>query len=140
MKNARLLLALLALSACGSQGVLSQAAVDQARAQGAAPDLIYVVDLPGYELAEQSIGAVGDEGFGAFYVSSEGKQVQLRVDRGAFNDALCGERPVTDAEPTDAPVQCARDEAGWYRQAAGRHEYVTVRGDAFTSWPASSPT
>jgi len=130
MKNTPLLLALLALSACGTQGALSQEAIDQARVQGAAPDLIYVVDLPGYELAEQSVGAVNEEGFGAFYVSPDGKQVQLRVDRDEFSDALCATRPVTDAMPVDAPVRCSRDEVGWYRQAAGRHEYAAVRGDA----------
>ncbi|MFF4615225.1 hypothetical protein [Nonomuraea jabiensis] len=34
---------------------LSRAALDQARRQGAAPELMYVVDLPGYEVAEQSV-------------------------------------------------------------------------------------
>ncbi|MEV4835237.1 hypothetical protein AB0K05_11980 [Nonomuraea sp. NPDC049486] len=131
MKKAPLMVALLAVSACGAQGVLSQAAIDQALGQGTDPELIYVVDLPGYELQEQSVGAVGEEGFGAFYVSRDGRQVQLRVDRGAFDDAVCRERPVTDAEPVDAPVRCTPDEGGWYREAAGRHEYVAVKGDAF---------
>ncbi|WP_084962457.1 hypothetical protein [Thermoactinospora rubra] len=124
------LAAVLALSACGSQGAVSQAVIDQARAQGVAPDLIYVVDVPGFELNEQSVGGVGEEGFGAFYVSPDGKHVQLRVDRGSFSDTLCPDRPVTDAEPVRAPVRCSRDEAGWYRQGGGRHEYVAVRGDA----------
>ncbi|MFG1943968.1 hypothetical protein [Nonomuraea sp. NPDC048826] len=131
MKKAPLLAAALAVSACGTQGVLSQTAIDQALGQGADPALIYVVDLPGYELQEQSVGVVGDEGFGAFYVSPDGKQVQLRVDRGAFDDAACWERPVTDTDPTDASVRCVRDDVGWYREAAGRHEYIAVKGDAF---------
>ncbi|MDA0635160.1 hypothetical protein OUY22_17210 [Nonomuraea sp. MCN248] len=131
MKKASFLAAILAVSACGTQGALSQAAIDQALRHGTAPELIYVVDLPGFELQEQSVGGVGEDGFGAFYVSPDGKQVQLRVDRGVFDDEVCEERPVTDAEPVDAPVRCARDEVGWYREAAGRHEYVAIRGDAF---------
>lgn len=125
-----ILLGLAVLSGCGTEGALSQAALDQARAQGVAPDLIYVVDLPGYELAEQSIGGVGDEGFGAFYVSPEGGQVELRIDRGTFSDALCADTPVKDAEPT-AAVRCERDEVGWYRVAGGRHEYTAVSGDHY---------
>lgn len=119
-------LAALALTACGSPGA---AAVDQASARGVAPDLVYLVDMPGYELAEQSIGVINDEGFGAFYVASDGKRVQLRVDRGQFSDALCAARPLTDVESADASVRCARDEVGWYREGGGRHEYIATRGD-----------
>ncbi|WP_326823391.1 hypothetical protein [Streptosporangium sp. NBC_01756] len=117
------------VSGCGSEASLSQDALDRVRAQGVAPDLVYVVDLPGYELAEQSIGGVGEDGFGAFYVSPEGRQVELRVDRGTFGDALCADTPITDAEPPTAPVRCERDEAGWYRRGGGRHEYTAVRAD-----------
>ncbi|RVX41404.1 hypothetical protein EDD27_3931 [Nonomuraea polychroma] len=130
LRSVRLGIVAFVVAGCGSQGALSQALIDQARASGAAPDLIYVVDLPGYELAEQSVGGINEEGFGAFYVSPEGKQVQLRVDRGTFSHALCPDRPVTDADPVGSPVQCSRDEVGWYRQAAGRHEYIAVRDDA----------
>ncbi|MFI6812379.1 hypothetical protein ACIBG7_08225 [Nonomuraea sp. NPDC050328] len=130
LKSVGLGIVVLAVAGCGSGGALSQALIDQARAAGVAPDLIYVVDVPGYDLVEQSVGGVNEEGFGAFYVSPEGEQLQLRVDRGTFSDALCPDKPVTDADPVGSPVQCARDEAGWYRQAAGRHEYVAVRGDA----------
>ncbi|MET8154869.1 hypothetical protein ABZT47_00770 [Sphaerisporangium sp. NPDC005289] len=119
------------LSGCGSQGVLSQTLIDQARAQGAAPDLIYVVDLPGYELAEQSVGVIGEEGFGSFYVSPEGRRVELRVDRGSFSDGQCTGTPITNAEPPTAPVRCDHDEVGWYRQGGGRHEYTAIRGDHY---------
>src|SRR5690606_41783814 len=78
MKNTPLLLALLALSACGTQGALSQEAIDQARVQGAAPGLIYVVDLPGHGLAVQSVGAGRAGGFGALHVSPDGVQRRLR--------------------------------------------------------------
>ncbi|MET8140976.1 hypothetical protein ABZU32_11775 [Sphaerisporangium sp. NPDC005288] len=119
------------LSGCGSEGVLSQAVIDRAHAQGVAPDLIYVVDLPGYELAEQSVGGVGEEGFGAFYVSPDGRRVELRVDRGDFSDGQCADTPISGADPPTAPVRCDRDEVGWYRQGGGRHEYTAVRGDHY---------
>ncbi|WP_214103735.1 hypothetical protein [Acrocarpospora catenulata] len=110
-------------------GPLSQAALDQAYRQGVAPDLMYVVVVKGYEIAEQSVGVIGDEGFGAFYVAKDGRQVQLRIDRGVMTDELCAGLPVTDMEPLTAPVRCERDEVGWYREGGGRHEYVAVHGD-----------
>ncbi|MEV0970767.1 hypothetical protein [Microtetraspora glauca] len=122
------LLVVAGASGCGTGAPLSQALVDRARGQGAAPDLIYVVEIPGFELAEQSVGVVGDEGFGSFYVSPEGGQVELRVDRGTFGDALCAETPLAQAEPGSV-VTCDHDEAGWYRSGGDRHEYVAVRGD-----------
>ncbi|MGW0807665.1 hypothetical protein [Nonomuraea sp. NPDC002799] len=105
------LLALIVLSGCGSASALSQAVIDQATRQGVAPDLMYVVDLPGYELAEQSVGAVNEEGFGAFYTASDGKQVEMRVDRGPYTCA----------------GTCERDGGGWYTEHEGRQEYVAVR-------------
>jgi hypothetical protein len=122
--------ALVVVIAIRSRGTFSQVAIDRVRVQGVAPDLIYVVDLPGYEIAEQSVGVIGEEGFGAFYVSPDGRRVQLRVDRGTFSDAECATTPVADAEPAAALVECDHDEVGWYRQAGGRHEYLAVREDA----------
>ncbi|WP_204077555.1 hypothetical protein [Planotetraspora phitsanulokensis] len=108
---------------------LPAADLERIRAQGVAADLIYVVDVPGYTLAGQSLGVVNEEGFGAFYSSPEGRTVELRVDRGAFGDDMCVERPVHNA--VDAPVTCEHDEVGWYRKAGARHEYIVVRGDHF---------
>ncbi|GGK63660.1 membrane protein [Sphaerisporangium melleum] len=125
------LVMLAALSGCGSEGVLSQPVIDQARAHGVAPDLIYVVDLPGYELAEQSVGGIGEEGFGAFYVSPDGRRVELRVDRGSFSDGLCVDTPIAGVEPLTVPERCDHDEVGWYRQGGGRHEYTAIRGDHY---------
>jgi hypothetical protein len=99
------------LSGCGSGSALSQSVIDQARRQGAALDLMYVVDLPGYELAEQSVGVVGEEGFGAFYSSPGGRQVEMRID--------CG--------PYKCTGTCERDGNGWYTVQDGRQEYVAVR-------------
>ncbi|SDH14705.1 hypothetical protein [Nonomuraea jiangxiensis] len=109
------LLALITLSGCGSGSALSQAAIDQAARQGVAPDLMYVVDLPGYELAEQSVGAVNEEGFGAVYTAAGGKQVELRVDR----------------PPYKCVGTCERDGDGWYTEHEDRQEYVAVRTDHY---------
>ncbi|MEU7000882.1 hypothetical protein [Nonomuraea sp. NPDC046570] len=117
------------VAGCGTGAQLSQAVLDQARLQGVAPDLIYAVELEGYELVEQSVGGVNEEGFGAFYVSPAGSRVELRVDRGRFGDGLCVDTMLKDAEPQTAPVTCERDEVGWYRVGGGRHEYTAVRGD-----------
>ncbi|MGI5487808.1 hypothetical protein [Microtetraspora malaysiensis] len=120
-------LGLLAVAACGTGAPYSQALIERARAQGTAPDLIYAVEVPGFELAEQSVGVIGDDGFGAIYTSA-GRRVELRVNRGTFDDAVCAETPIFDAEPGSA-VTCDRDEAGWYRSGGGRQEYIAVRGD-----------
>lgn len=109
------LLVLIVLSGCGSGSALSQAVIDQATRQGVAPDLMYVVDLPGYELAEQSVGVVGEEGFGAFYTAPDGRQVEMRVDRGPYTCA----------------GTCERDGEGWYTVHEGRQEYIAVRADHY---------
>jgi hypothetical protein len=87
--------------------------MDRARRQGAAPELMYVVDLPGYEVAEQSVGVINDDGFGAVYTSPGGEHVELRVDRGPYVRAGTSER----------------DGGGWYTVNGGDQEYVAVRKD-----------
>jgi hypothetical protein len=54
------ILGLFVLSGCGSETLLSQVVLDQARFYGVAPDLIYAVELEGYELVEQSVGGIGE--------------------------------------------------------------------------------
>lgn len=108
---------------------LSEAVIERLAAQGVDPDLVYTVELPGYELAEQSVGVVGDEGFQAIYVSPEGHQVQLTVDRGQFSDDMCSESPIPNTDPPATPTTCQRDGAGWYRAGGDRHEYVAMRDD-----------
>ena len=72
------------------------------------------------------LGGINEEGFGAFYTSPEGRQVELRVDRGTFDDDVCTGTPVHNA--ADGEVTCSQDDVGWYRVAGGRHEYVALRG------------
>ncbi|MEO3784717.1 hypothetical protein ABGB12_15375 [Actinocorallia sp. B10E7] len=119
-------LGLLALSACGSQ-VLSTAQMERLERDGVDLVLVYLVELPGYTLAEQSLGVIGEDGFGASYTGAGGKVAHLRVERAASADEVCA-GPLLDAPP-DAPVTCVRDDTGWYRTSNGRHEYVAFSGD-----------
>ncbi|MBO4273630.1 hypothetical protein [Microbispora triticiradicis] len=45
-------------------------------------------------MAEQSMGGVGEEGFGVFYTPPGGRQVELRAARGAFGDDVCRSTPI----------------------------------------------
>ncbi|NUW32065.1 hypothetical protein HTZ77_11570 [Nonomuraea sp. SMC257] len=131
-------LAMAVLAACGTQGALSQEVVDRARASGAAPDLIYAVDLDGYQIMEQSAGGVNEEGFGVLYapVKGTGQPVELRVDRGAFDDDVCASTPVSGGDGR-AAVRCERDGDGWYRTDGVRQDYTVVRGDHYVRLAAA---
>ena len=70
-----------ATSACGSDGsggaqAFGAEVMRRLEAEGVAPELVYVVSIPGHEVAEQSVGVRGGEGFGATYVSPDGGQVE----------------------------------------------------------------
>ncbi|MFI6789405.1 hypothetical protein ACIBG4_18985 [Nonomuraea sp. NPDC050383] len=125
------------VTGCGSQGALSQEVVDRARASGAAPDLIYAVELDGYRLLEQSAGGIGEEGYGAYYGADggSGEPVQLRIDRGGFSDTLCATTPVASGPggtgAQGGQVRCERDGDGWYRTDGARQDYTVVRGDHY---------
>ncbi|WP_424533160.1 hypothetical protein ACOZ38_22505 [Sphaerisporangium viridialbum] len=114
------------LSGCGAGVTLSRAQLDDLRSEGVAPDMVYLVDLPGYELAEQSMSVYNEEGFQTYYFSAEGRQVWFGVDRGTFSDAICAAKPLHDAEPLIPPDSCEYDEAGWYRTSGRQHEYAAV--------------
>ncbi|AQS66895.1 hypothetical protein [Streptomyces pactum] len=136
-----LLLAPLLLTACGSEkadadpasgsSTRSAEAADQgeldARAQalGIAPELVYVTEAPGFSLARQSVGVLGDDGFSATWVSGEtGAQLRLSVDRGSITAATCPGQPVGDM--SGERTTCERDGDAWYRTGAGRHEYAVL--------------
>ncbi|MFF3437184.1 hypothetical protein [Streptosporangium sp. NPDC002721] len=116
----------------GSGTSLGEESLDRSLAQGVNPDLIYLVDLPGFELVDMSVGVVGDDGFGADYLSSrgtsEGRRVQLRIHRETFGDALCASTRLSGSVPWTVPLRWERDEVGWYRLGGGRHEYAVLRG------------
>ncbi|MCX4822250.1 hypothetical protein OG883_20640 [Streptomyces sp. NBC_01142] len=83
---------------------------------------IYVTEVAGYDLAKQSVGVSGGDGFSSVYVSRSGGQIRLEVDRGTLTEANCAERPVYQAE--GQPVTCERDGTSWYRTAGNVHEYA----------------
>ncbi|MEU4981614.1 hypothetical protein [Streptomyces sp. NPDC021969] len=136
-----LLLAPLLLTACGSEkadgsrpsGSPSAAApaaapdtgelVSRAQAMGVAPELVYVTEAPGFTLAQQSVGVLGDEGFSATWVDGETNALlRLAVDRGTITADTCPEQPVGDL--SDERSTCERDGTAWYRTGSGRHEYA----------------
>ncbi|MDH2429484.1 hypothetical protein [Sphaerisporangium sp. TRM90804] len=117
---------MLCLAGCGANAAMSQAAIDRATADGVAPGLIYAIDVPGFTLAEQSVGVVNENGFGGVYFDERGGRIEMRVDRGPYDDDRCAKTPMMAGT---APATCARDDAGWYRTAGDDQEYVGVRGD-----------
>ncbi|MEU2153499.1 hypothetical protein ABZ532_00500 [Streptomyces sp. NPDC019396] len=91
----------------------------RARSLESAMELIYVIDVPGFAVAKQSLGPSGDDGFQSAYVAaSGGGQIHLRVDRGTFPDATC---------ESGAQRSCRPDgDRTWYSAKGGQHEYVRV--------------
>ncbi|MGW2559673.1 hypothetical protein ACWCXB_10590 [Streptomyces sp. NPDC001514] len=115
-------------SAVGATPPADRSALE-ARARGieSAMELIYVTDVDGFELATQSVGPAGHDGFQSTYVSRSGSaQIHLVVDRGSLTGANCASRPV-DSAP-GAPVACERDGSAWYRSSPDRHEYARDEG------------
>lgn len=76
---------------------------------GIAPDLVYVTDLDGFDLATQSVGVVGDEGMSAAYVRVDDDGVAtvmlMSARAGQVTGVPCADLPDT-AEP---PVRCVVD-------------------------------
>jgi hypothetical protein len=90
---------------------------------GVAPELVYVTEAPGFTLAQQSVGVLGDDGFSATWVDGETNALlRLAVDRGTITADTCPEQPVGDL--SGEHTTCERDGSAWYRTGAGRHEYA----------------
>ncbi|WP_327322833.1 hypothetical protein OG735_10310 [Streptomyces sp. NBC_01210] len=94
----------------------------RARYMQSAMEHIYVTGVDGYNLAKQSVGVSGGDGFSSAYVSKSGGRIQLEVDRGTLTEANCAERSVYPAE--GGPVKCERDGTFWYRTSGDAHEYA----------------
>ncbi|MFF9103078.1 hypothetical protein ACF1AU_21140 [Streptomyces rubrogriseus] len=95
----------------------------RAQAMGVAPELVYVTEAPGFTLAQQSVGVLGDEGFSATWVDGgTNALLRLAVDRGTITAGTCPEQPVGDM--SGEHTTCERDGKAWYRTGAGRHEYA----------------
>lgn len=119
---------------------LPEDAYQRALAQGVDPALVHTIELPGFALAPQSAGVLGDTGFGATYVPSEPSEapqppataeVHLEVVGGPYDPARCARDPLRGPSGGAAVAveACEPDEHGWYRTGGDRHEYV-VRGGA----------
>ncbi|QTE01740.1 membrane lipoprotein [Streptomyces cyanogenus] len=59
---------------------------ERLRALGMAPELVYVTDVPGFTLAQQSVGVNGDDGFSASYWAKDGAVLHLYTERGSAAD------------------------------------------------------
>lgn len=127
------LVLLLLAAGCGTRSAsaddgpapLPEETYQRVLSQGVDPALVYVVAMPGFALAEQSAGVLGDADYGATYVPVEpppAVQVGLRVTRGEYDAARCASEPL----PAGGAVSCAPDDRGWYRTGGGWQEYVVA--------------
>ncbi|MFD4522903.1 hypothetical protein ACFWP7_02970 [Streptomyces sp. NPDC058470] len=98
----------------------------RARALQIAPELVYVTEVSGFTLAQQSVGVYGGDGFSSAYWSEKtGGQIHLYVDRGTVTAESC--------------AGCERDGGGWYRTGSGQHEYLLPeKGDVVVRLSADS--
>ncbi|MFD4554094.1 hypothetical protein ACFWP5_07175 [Streptomyces sp. NPDC058469] len=87
------------------------------------PALVYVIDPPGFTLAQQSVG-VSDVGLSVAYTQLKtGAVINLRVEPGTMTDANCA----TQAAFSDH-MTCVRDGNAWYyRTGGGEIEYVLAQ-------------
>jgi hypothetical protein len=119
------------LAGCGTEtagGGADRAELEaRARAAQVAIENVYVTEVPGYELAKQSVGVLGGDGFSATYVKQgAGAQIRLGVDRGSMDAASCPKIPVgVGSGGMGGAVDCVRDGESWYRTSGTEHEYAT---------------
>ncbi|MFI5804220.1 hypothetical protein [Streptomyces sp. NPDC051561] len=100
-------------SSSGGKAAVDSAELKQ-RAGESALEHVYVTEIPGFTLARQSVGVIGDDGFSGTYVSQTGGQVQLAVDRGKLPDGGCD--------------GCVKDGAHWYSATGGEKRYQWAEG------------
>ncbi|MGW8487602.1 hypothetical protein [Streptomyces sp. NPDC055886] len=139
-----LALTLAATTGCGTTPAPDRPAAGRSSSAGPAPDRaelearasaaqlvadhVWVTESAGYALARQSVGVLGDDGFGSVYTEPEGGQIQLAVERLPHADADCTDGPAagSDREPV---VTCERDGEQWYRATESGHAYAREQGD-----------
>lgn len=97
--------------------------------QGVDPALVHTIELPGFELAEQSAGVLGDADYGAVYLPVEPPytvEVHLEVRDGSYDASRCERDPLRGPSGgVPATVEsCEVEAGGWYRRGAYAHEYV----------------
>ncbi|MFE8911564.1 hypothetical protein [Streptomyces globisporus] len=135
----------LAATGCGTEPAPgSQTAADWSSSAGAAPgrveleararavqtvaEHVWVTEAAGYALARQSVGVLGEDGFGSVYTDPDGGQIRLSVERLPHAGADCTDGPASGSgrEPL---VTCERDGEQWYRATESGHAYAREQGD-----------
>lgn len=116
-------------AADGGPAPLPEETYQRVLSQGVDPALVYTIELPGFELAEQSAGVLGDADYGAVYLPAEPPytaEVHLSVRDGSYDDSRCERDPLPGpGGGVPATVESCEVEAdGWYRTGADSHEYV----------------
>ncbi|MFI8268557.1 hypothetical protein [Streptomyces rubiginosohelvolus] len=134
----------LAATGCGTEPAPgSQTAADRSSSADPAPgraelearasaaqlvaEHVWVTEAAGYALARQSVGVLGDDGFGSVYTEPDGGQIRLSVERLPHADANCTDGPASGSaqEPL---VACERDGEQWYRATESDHAYAREQG------------
>ncbi|MET8941440.1 hypothetical protein ABZ329_25510 [Streptomyces rubiginosohelvolus] len=130
----------LAATGCGTEPAPgSRTAADRSSSAGPAPgraelearasaaqlvaEHVWVTEAAGYALARQSVGVLGDDGFGSVYTEPDGGQIRLSVERLPHAGADCTEGPApgSSQEPL---VVCERDGDQWYSATESGHAYA----------------
>lgn len=118
--------------ACGSESAspLSDDTYQRLMDYGVDPALVYVVDVPGFTLVEQSAGVIGDSDYGAAYRRDDGALVWFDAKKQQV--ISCPTEPifVNAGGEQDDVTDCESDSHGWYRTGRNRHEYVVMNGTA----------
>jgi hypothetical protein len=118
-----------ATAAAGGDAADSDSIAARASVLGIAPDLVYMTEADGYDLAPQSVGPSGLDGMSAtWFNQTTGAMLTIRTSRGEMTAASCPESPLWDAP--DAAVTCTDEDGVWHRSGVGVHEYVAVRDGA----------
>ncbi|MFF3531273.1 hypothetical protein ACFY2N_04435 [Streptomyces rubiginosohelvolus] len=130
----------LAATGCGTEPAPgSQTAADRSSSADPAPgraelearasaaqlvaEHVWVTEAAGYALARQSVGVLGDDGFGSVYTEPDGGQIRLSVERLPHADADCTDGPASGS--TQEPlVTCERDGGQWYSATESGHAYA----------------
>lgn len=120
------------LSGCAT-GARASAAAPEAVARhvdgtGIHPALVYTTEVPGYDLAPQSVGVTGEDGMSASWVDADtGAVVSIRTASGELTAEDCASTPLW--EGAGGTVTCTQDGDTWHREADGIDEYVVQRED-----------
>ncbi|MFD3451958.1 hypothetical protein ACFWVC_07220 [Streptomyces sp. NPDC058691] len=120
-----LLPAVVTSAACGTESANRPELEARARALGIERGMVYVTDVPGYTLANQSVGVIGDHGYGASYFSPSSGSIEMRVDERRGDPVACTD---PDTRPEAERGSCERDGESWYRATDAGHEYVFQDG------------